>query len=325
MERRQFLRGTGAAIGGSLVAGCVGGGSESGTVTVDYAYYNPVSLVLREKGWLEEAFADTGTDVEWVLSLGSNQANEYAQSGEADVSSTAGIAALMARTNGVPITTPYIYSDPEWTALVTFQETGIESVADLEGKRVAATRGTDPYFFLLQALEDAGLSSDDVEIVNLQHPEGQSALVRGDVDAWAGLDPHMAELELEHDGTELFFREPRYNTYGFLNFLDGFLADRTEDATRVLEAYERGREWAIENPQATAGILADASEMSEPVAERVFTKRNDLSEPIPGEPHRELLSNLSPILEREDLVTDDANPAGNVDELIDSEFASEVV
>ncbi|QKG91463.1 aliphatic sulfonate ABC transporter substrate-binding protein [Halorubrum sp. SS7] len=325
MERRQFLRGTGAAIGGSLVAGCVGGGSGSGTVTVDYAYYNPVSLVLREKGWLEAAFADTGTDVEWVLSLGSNQANEYAQSGEADVSSTAGIAALMARTNGVPITTPYVYSEPEWTALVTFQETGIESVADLEGKRVAATRGTDPYFFLLQALGDAGLSEDDVEVVNLQHPEGQSALVRGDVDAWAGLDPHMAELELEHDGAELFFREPRYNTYGFLNFLDGFLADRTEQARRVLEAYERGREWAIENPEATAGILADASEMSAPVAERVFTRRTDLSEPVPGEPHRELLSDLSPILEREGLVTDDADPAGTVDELIDSEFATEVV
>ncbi|TKX47634.1 aliphatic sulfonate ABC transporter substrate-binding protein [Halorubrum sp. SD690R] len=325
MERRQFLRGTGAAIGGSLLAGCAGGGGDSGTVTVDYAYYNPVSLVLREKGWLEAAFADTGTDVEWVLSLGSNQANEYAQSGEADVSSTAGIAALMARTNGVSITTPYVYSEPEWTALVTFEETGIESVEDLEGSRVAATRGTDPYFFLLQALDDAGLSEEDVEVVNLQHPEGQSALVRGEVDAWAGLDPHMAELELEHDGAELFFREPRYNTYGFLNFLDGFLADRPEDARRVIEAYERGREWAIGNPTATAGILADASEMSEPVAERVFTQRNDLSEPIPGEPHRELLADLSPILEREGLVTDDADPAGNVDDLIDSEFASEVV
>ena len=56
MERRQFLRGTGAAIGGSPLAGCAGGGG-SGTVTVDYAYYTPVSLVLREKGWLDEAFS----------------------------------------------------------------------------------------------------------------------------------------------------------------------------------------------------------------------------------------------------------------------------
>lgn len=322
MERRQFLRGAGAGLAGTALAGCVG--DDTRTVTVDYAYYNPVSLVLREKGWMEEAFADTDVEIEWVLSLGSNEANEYSQSGEAEVASTAGIAALMARSNGVPITTPYIYSEPEWTALVTFADTGIETVADLEGKQVAATRGTDPYFFLLQALDEAGLSEDDVEVVHLQHPEGQSALVQGDVDAWAGLDPHMAELELEHDGAELFFREPGYNTYGFLNFLDEFLADHPEDASRVIRAYERGREWAIDNPEETAGILAAESEMSEPVAQRVFSERNNLSQPIPGDAHDTLLSNLAPILEREGLVNDDADPQGSIDDLLDREFATEV-
>ena len=33
-------------------------------------------------------------------------------------------------------------------------------VADLKGKKIAATKGTDPYFFLLQALEEAGLAPD---------------------------------------------------------------------------------------------------------------------------------------------------------------------
>ncbi len=322
MNRRQFLRGAGAGAAGALLAGCVG--DDGRTVTVDYAYYNPISLVLREHGWLTEAFADTDVEVEWVLSLGSNEANEYSQSGAAQVASTAGVAALMARSNGVPITTPYVYSEPEWTALVTFADREIEGVADLEGKKVAATRGTDPYFFLLQALDEVGLSEDDVEVVHLQHPEGQSALASGDVDAWAGLDPHMAELELEHDGAELFFREPAYNTYGFLNFLDGFLADHPEDARRVIEAYERGRAWAIENPTETAGILAAESEMSEPIAERVFTARNDLSDPIPGGAHRELLADLAPILEREGLVNDDADPASSVDDLLDTGFANGV-
>ncbi len=324
MERRQFLSGTGAAIGGTALAGCLGG-NDGRTVTVDYAYYNPVSLVLREKGWMAEAFDGTDIEIEWVLSLGSNQANEYSQGGQAEVASTAGVAALMARSNGVPITTPYIYSEPEWTALVAFEDSGVETVADLEGKRVAATRGTDPYFFLLQALDEAGLSEDDVEVVHLQHPEGQSSLVQENVDAWAGLDPHMAELELEHDGATLFFREPAYNTYGFLNFLDEFIADHPEDARRVIEAYERGREWARENPTETAGILASESDMSEPVAERVFTARNDLSEPLPGGAHRDLLGELAPILEREGLVADDADPAGSVDELLDTSFAADLV
>ena len=325
MKRRQFLRGAGAGVAGTALAGCVGGDGGTRTVTVDYAYYNPVSLVLREHGWLEEAFEDSEAEVDWLLSLGSNEANEYSQTGEAQVASMAGVAALMARSNGVPITTPYIYSEPEWTALVTLDGNGVESVTDLEGASVAATRGTDPYFFLLQALDEEGLSEDDVDVVDLQHPEGQDALVRGDVDAWAGLDPHMAELELEEEGAELFYRETAFNTFGFLNFLDEFLADHPDDAQRVIEAYERGREWALDNPEETAGILAAESDMSEPVAERVFTERNDLTEPIPGEDHGDLLDELAPILEREGLVSDDADPGAAAGDLLDESFAQEVI
>ncbi|SEH43648.1 sulfonate transport system substrate-binding protein [Halopenitus malekzadehii] len=350
MDRRGFLTTAGTTIATPLVAGCIatggsgggngnaggsndGSGTNSGngssggdgrTITVDWAYYNPISLVLRDHGWLEEEFADDDVSIEWVLSLGSNQANEYSQSGSAEFASTAGIAALLARTNGVPIRTPYIYSKPEWTALVAKSDSGIEEVADLEGKRVAATRGTDPYFFLLQALETAGLSESDVEVVHLQHPDGQSALVQDDVDAWAGLDPHMAELELEHD-VDLFFREPDFNTYGFLNVLDGFLEDHPEDARRVLETYERGRQWALENPQETASILAAESDMSQAVAERVFVERNDLSTALPGEQHRDLLSTLAPILKDEGMVQPDADLQARIDELIDSETAREVV
>lgn len=322
MNRRTFLGAAGTTITAPFVAGCTG--SATRTITLDYAYYNPVSLVIREHGWLEEAFEADDVEVEWLLSLGSNEANEYSQSGEAEFASTAGIAALMARSNGVPIRTPYIYSKPEWTALVAKSDAGIDSVADLEGTSVAATRGTDPYFFLLQALEEAGLSEDDVEVVHLQHPEGQSALVQGDVDAWAGLDPHMAELELEHD-VDLFFRRPGFNTYGFLNVLETFLEDHPEDVERVLETYERGRTWAIDNPEATAEILAGESEMSRPVAERVFVDRNDLSNPSPGEEHRDLLTDLAPILERERIVDDDVDLAGSVDELIDAETARPVI
>lgn len=321
MDRRTFLTAVGA-VTTATTAGCIG--DDERTLTLDWAYYNPVSLVLREHGWVEEEFADDDVAINWVLSLGSNEANEYSQSGEAEFASTAGIAALMARSNGVPIQTPYIYSQPEWTALVTEADSAISSVEDLDGASVAATRGTDPYFFLLQALQEVGLSEDDVEVVHLQHPEGQDALVNGDVDAWAGLDPHMAELELEHD-VELFFRRPEFNTYGFLNVLEGVLEDHPDDVRRVLEVYERGRTWAVENPEETASILAAESGMAEPVAERVFVDRNDLSTPLPGEEHRSLLSTLAPILQEEGMVTSDVNLQEQIDRLIDSQTAQPVI
>ncbi|MEG3991686.1 ABC transporter substrate-binding protein [Microcoleus sp. S28C3] len=114
-------------------------------VRLDYAYYNPVSLVLKEKGWLEEDLAKTNIKVEWVLSQGSNKALEFLNGSSIDFGSTSGASALIAKANGNPIKSIYVYSKPEWTALVTTANSSIQKVADLKGKKVAATRGTDPF------------------------------------------------------------------------------------------------------------------------------------------------------------------------------------
>jgi sulfonate transport system substrate-binding protein len=114
-------------------------------IRVDYAYYNPVSLILKDKGWLEEDLAKDNIKVEWVQSLGSNKALELLNSRSIDFGSTAGAAALLGKANGNPIKAIYVFSKPEWTALVTRPDTGITKVEDLKGKKVAATRGTDPY------------------------------------------------------------------------------------------------------------------------------------------------------------------------------------
>lgn len=293
-------------------------------ITVDYAYYSPISLVVKHFGWLEDEFAEDGTEINWVLSLGSNKANEYSQSGTAHFASTAGVAALLARANGVPIRTVYIYSKPEWTALVTSAGSAVSEVADLRGRRVAATRGTDPFFFLLQSLAAADVPASDVEIVHLQHGEGKAALDRGDVDAWAGLDPYMAQGEL--DGTSsLFFREPDYNTYGFLNGLEEFITRYPEATRRVIATYERGRQWILDNPEEAAQILAEASKLPLPVATKVLVERNDFSNPVPGEEHALLLRKLAPILKSERIVSERVDVDAAAAELLEPSFAREVV
>ena len=178
----------GEGSGSANASGVAGGGSQN-TVTIDYATYNPLSLIIRKKGWLETALAAEGKKVEWVKSAGSNKANEALRSGNIDVGSTAGSAALLARANGSPIKVISLYSQPEWSALVTRKDSGITKVADLKGKTVAVTKGTDPYFLLLQALKQEGISASDLTIQNLQHADGRTALDNGQVNAWSGLDP----------------------------------------------------------------------------------------------------------------------------------------
>ena len=171
------------------------------TINIDWATYNPVSILLKDKGLLEKEFAKDGIAIRWVQSAGSNKALEFLNAGSIDFGSTAGSAALVAKINGNPIKSIYVYSRPEWTALVTAKDSKIASIADLKGKRVAVTRGTDPHIFLVRALLGAGLSEKDITPVLLQHADGKTALIRGDVDAWAGLDPMMAAAEVE-DGAK---------------------------------------------------------------------------------------------------------------------------
>lgn len=169
--------------------------SQPGTpneIRLDYATYNIESLVIKEKGWLEDEFKKDGTKITFVQSQGSNKSLEFLQSNSIDFGSTAGGAALISKAKDAPIEGIYIYSKPEWAALVTTKDSNIKSPADLKGKKVAATIGTDPYIFLLRALEEAGLTKNDIEFIHLQHSDGANALVTNQIDAWAGLDPYIA-------------------------------------------------------------------------------------------------------------------------------------
>ncbi len=280
-------------------------------IRLDYAYYNPSSLVLRRFGWLEEEFKADEIGVKWVLSAGSNKANEFLRSDAIDFGSTAGSAALLAKTNGSPIQTVYIYSKPEWTALVVPKDSPITDITGLKGKKIAATKGTDPYFFLLRSLNQAGLSATDVEIINLQHADGKTALERGQVDAWAGLDPFMAQTELEQ-GSRLLYRNIDFNSYGFLNARTDFLEKYPDETQRVLAAYERARQWILEHPDEAAQILAEEASLSVEVAKRELVDRTVLTtSPVPGEEHAAVLREIIPIFEAENHLSPgaDANAA----------------
>src|SRR6201991_4262887 len=287
-------------------------------IRLDWATYNPVSMVLKEQGLLEKEFAKDGITIRWVQTLGSNKALEFLNAGSIDFGSTAGSAALVAKINGNPIKSIYVYSQPEWTALVTTKDSKIAAVADLKGKRVAVTRGTDPHIFLVRALQSVHLSEKDITPVLLQHPDGKTALIRGDVDAWAGLDPMMAQAEVE-DGARLFYRKADANTWGILNVREQFLKDNPDVVRRVLAVYEEARKYSLANYDDLKKTFIGVTKLPEAVVDKQLKERTELTHSRIGAPQRDSILAAGLALQQAGVVDAKVDVKATLDALIDDQ------
>lgn len=312
----------GIALGAALSVATFGQAiaAELSEIRIDWATYNPVSLILRNDQILEKEFEKDGIKITWVQSAGSNKALEFLNASSLDFGSTAGAAALIGKVNGNPIKSIYVYSRPEWTALVTRKDTGITKVEDLKGKSIAVTRGTDPHIFLVRALAEAGLSEKDVTLVLLQHADGKLALQRGDVDAWAGLDPIMASAEIEN-GDVLFHRKPENNSWGILSVREEFAKEHPEIVSRVIAAYEEARKKAIAQPDVLKAALVEVTKLPDAVIARQL-ERTDLSHSKIGDDQRATIEAAGLALQQAGVLKPDVDVKAVVGGLIDPSFSA---
>ena len=288
-------------------------------IRIDWATYNPVSMVLKERGLLEKEFEKDGVGIRWVQTLGSNKALEFLNAGSIDFGSTAGAAALIGRINGNPIKSIYVYSRPEWTALVTRKDTSINKIEDLKGKRVAVTRGTDPHIFLVRALRSVGLSERDITPVLLQHPDGKTALIRGDVDAWAGLDPMMAQAQVE-DGARLFYRNKEANTWGILNASDDFLRHYPDVTRRVIAVYEEARKYCLGHYDDEKRVFMAVTRLPGDVVDIQLKERTELIFNRIGAPQRDSILQAGLALQQAGVLPASADVKQALDGLIDDRY-----
>jgi sulfonate transport system substrate-binding protein len=291
-------------------------------IRIDWATYNPVSLLLKSKGLLEKEFAKDGIAIVWVQTVSSANALQFLNAGSIDFGSSAGSAALVARINGNPIKSVYVYSRPEWTALVTTKDSKINTVADLKGKKVAMVRGTDPHIFLVRALLSAGLTDKDITPVLVQqHADGGTALARGDVDAWAGLDPMMAQHEIE-EGARLFYRNAAANTWGILDAREEFLKDQPDITRRVLAAYEEARKYALAHYDELKRDFIAVTKLPENVVDKQLKERTELTHNRVGLAQRDSILEAGLALQKAGVIGASVDVRKAVDELIDDRFVA---
>lgn len=284
-------------------------------IKLDFAYYSPPSLVVKKMGWLEDAFKAQGTEVKWVFTRGSNNSLEFLNSGASNFALTSSVSSFVARANGQPVKVIYNYSWAEPSTVEVLASSALQSITDLKGKKVAVTKGTDPYFYLLRALGENGLNLQDVEIVHLQHPEGKVALEQGRVDAWVGIDPHLSAAQVS--GTRTIYSNPNFALGAVLNTNEAFLTSNPQAVQTVVAAYERARKWITDNPEALVDLVAAETQLSKAVTAQQIG-RIDFSRSAPGDYNTQAIAPVVPLLEEAGILRKRANAQEALSTLIDA-------
>ena len=157
----------------------------------------------------------------------------------------------------------------------------------------------------------------------LQHPDGRIALEKGDVDAWAGLDPMMAQTELQ-SGSRLFYRNVDYNSYGVLNVREEFARQYPAYVERVLAAYERARLWALQNPEEFHKLFAGNAKLDVVVVTKVLS-RTDLTNSTIGNNQRQVIIAAGDVLKQNNVINNSTDVSATVNNLIDPRYVQDVV
>ena len=116
---------------------------------------------------------------------------------------------------------------------------GIDKIADLKGKAVAASApGTSPYFLLAWILAKNGMTTKDVRIVNMEPGPAAQALLAGQNDAAVTYEPYLSSVRNAPDKGKIIATTLDYpvvmDTLGCNN---AFLKDHPDAAKAIAASY----------------------------------------------------------------------------------------
>jgi sulfonate transport system substrate-binding protein len=214
LSRRQLLRAAGGllvgAAAGRLIPARAAGPRKltRNTDTVRLGWgYGGLPDIARQRGVLEKTLATKGIKVEWIGPFPNHAPSIQAVvGGSADFgfwgSTTPALAAMLA---GSPLVfTAFDVYLPRSTAIIVKKSSGIHSVADLVGRKVAINRSGLGEFLLIAALEKNHIDRSKVEFVYLNPPDAAPAFAQGVVDAWSMWTPNVEIARQANDATDIF-------------------------------------------------------------------------------------------------------------------------
>ncbi|CAG9189012.1 Putative aliphatic sulfonates-binding protein [Paraburkholderia sabiae] len=206
-------------------------------------------MLLKAHGTLEKRFAPQGVNVKWTEFPAGPQLLEGLNVGSIDFGYVGEAPPVIAQAAGANfVYTAYEIPTPQAEGILVHRDAPIQSVADLKGKRVAFNKGSDVHWFLVAALQKAGVKYSDIQPVFLPPADARAAFERGAIDAWAIWDPFLeaakrqSNARLLTDGTGIvshhqFFLSARSFAQQNSELVDAVVTEVGKEGAWVREHY----------------------------------------------------------------------------------------
>ena len=168
---------------------------ETITLNIGFQKYGILPIV-KERGDLEKALQAQGVNIKWVEFPAGPQLLEGLNVGSVVLGEAGEAPPLFAQAANSNLV--YVANQPaapKAEALVVPKDSGIKTVADLKGKRVALNKGSNVHYLLLKVLEANHLTLNDIEVIYLPPSDARADFEKGAVDAWVIWDPFFAAAE----------------------------------------------------------------------------------------------------------------------------------
>ncbi len=283
-SRRSFL-GAGLSLSGlSLASGAAGCGPGGTGVRIGYQK-NGVLLVAKLRGETEAALKAAGAArVAWSEFSSGPPLLEALNAGALDFGATGDTPPILAQAAGSTLV--YAAAVPltgAAAAVLTPKDSGLRSVADLRGAKLAFAKGSSAEGMAAALLAGVGLTLGDVKAVNLSPADGIAAMTAKAVDAWIIWDPFYALAEQSGQVRVLASARGAVRTYQFFLARRAF-AETSPQVLRALIAHLGATgAWAKAHPGETAALMSRETGVELAVQRRVAERQDYAVGPLKPE------------------------------------------
>ena len=150
--------------------------------------------VLRTQGLLETRLRPYGLTITWTSFLSASSLIEALSNVMIDFCGGGGTASIFSQAADHVFVrvAKEKYTAPKGQAILVPEDSPIQTLADLKGKKIAFDKGSSAHYILVRSLAKVGLDFSDIEPVYLTQPEALPQFCRGEIDAWVIWVPYTA-------------------------------------------------------------------------------------------------------------------------------------